>query len=180
MSTERIKALNAAILESLKPPMLEKGFEYDASTRTFRKTAGECTQIVNVQVGSRSLAGQFTVNLAVFHPEYRPGSDRLALSRPPEEFDCWERTRLGTLRDTLVSKLLGFKFDENSNFLLWRLTTPPDKWWPFTSSAGENRRQLENVKALLLERGLSWLEAKSDVSALRSKHEMTTVGRADV
>jgi hypothetical protein len=178
--SDRIKALNAAIRESLQPPLLERSFHYEASTRTFRKAVGECTQIVNVQVGLRSLEGRFTVNLAIFHPEYRPGSDRGALPRAPEECDCWERTRLGMLRDTLVSKLLGRKFGDDANFLLWRLTTPTDKWWPFTPSEAENRRRLESVKALLFERGLNWLEAKSDVSALRNTHEMKTRRRSGV
>lgn len=180
MVTERIKALNAAIRAALQPPLLERGFSYEASTRTFRKAVGECTQIVHVQVGLRSLEGQFTVNLAVFHPDYRPGSDRGVLSRAPEECDCWERTRLGTLRDTLVSRLIGRKFGDDANFLLWRLTTPADKWWPFTPSEVENRRQLESVKVLLLARGLNWLEAKSDVSALQATHEMKARRRQGV
>jgi len=172
MSTERIKALNAAIRDSLRSPLLEKGFDYEASKRTFRRAAGECTQIVNVQVGLRSLEGQFTVNLAVFHPEYRPSLDRVPLSRLPEDWDCWERARLGMLRDTLASRVLGFKFSDDSNYFLWRLTTAADKWWPFGADESENRHQLENLRGLLFTRGLSWLEAKSDVSVLRRMHEM--------
>lgn len=171
VTTERIKALNASIREVLEPPMAERGFRYAAKSRTFRKAAGECTQIVGIQVGLRSLEGQFTVNLAVFHPEYRPGADGSVAPVAPEEGDCWARARLGTLRRTLGSRLLGSRFDEGSNFLLWRLTTAADRWWRFTADKAENDLQLRAAMDLLFSCGMDWFGENSDVSGLRAKHE---------
>lgn len=171
MGTERIKSLHAAIRHALKPELLDRGFDYEASSRTFRKGVGECTQIVNVQVGISSLEGQFTVNLGVFHPLYRNGAGRLPIPEKPMEFDCSERMRLGLLRVTLLSKLFASRDGKDAGFLHQWLATPSDKWWPFTPSESENIRQISSFKDLLLTRGIGWLESKSDVEALRVAYE---------
>lgn len=171
MSTDRIKSLDMAIREALKPELLERGFTYEAGSRTFRKEVGECTQIVNIQVGVSSMEGQFTVNLGVFHPTYRYGADKMPPPAKPKEFDCFERERLAMLRATFLSRLVRPGIGKPDRFFKWWLRTPSDKWWPFTSDTNENVRQLVSLKALLLGSGIDWLNAKSDVNALRTKYE---------
>jgi hypothetical protein len=167
MSTESLKALDAAIRAVLQPQLAELGFQYEASSRTFRKKVGECTQIVNFQVGLRSLEGRFTVNLGVFHPDVRTDTGTSLMPQKPREFHCLARVRLAVLRDTPVTRLFRPFISKPDTSLKWWLITPSDSWWPFTADEAANSGQLTKLRGLLLTRGTSWLDARSDVAALR-------------
>lgn len=171
MSTARIKALDAAIRETLKPDLEAQGFKYEAGSRTFRKPVGECTQVINVQVGVRSMEGRFTINLGVYHPSHRSGADGVPPTKSPKESDCRERKRLGGLRDTFFSKFFRGEVGDDANFLKWWLATPSDKWWSFTSDEQHNARQLSSLKELLMTRGTAWLNSKSHLAA---RHDPST------
>lgn len=168
MATDRIRALANGLSQVVKPEMVSRGFHYDSSTRTFRKPSGVCIQIVDFQVGVRTMEGQFTVNLAVYHPEYRNPAPPDYPDRP-REFNClYEfRKRLSRLRDTPFTKFFRF-FLRNSDG--W-LVTPTDYWWPFTSDEAQVAKELGLVRRLLLDRGLAWLDRNSDVPRLRANHD---------
>ena len=171
MSTARIKALDAAIRQALKPHLSEQGFAYDAGSRTFRRKVADCTQIINVQVGVRSAEGYFTVNLAAFHPEYWVDARNSLAPEKPMEFHCLERERLSILRDTVLTRMFRPRIHSPDNFLKWWLVTPRDKWWPFSSNEIQNVRELESLSELLLTRGIHWLDTNSTATVLRTAYE---------
>ena len=173
MASNPIKALESGICQLIKPEMMRHGFAYEDSTRTFRRRSGECTQLVDFPVGVRTMAGQFTANVAVFHPVYRdPGSQELVLDQP-REFHCLMefRRRLSILRDTPFTKFFQNRVHGTDSFLKWWLVTPTDKWWSFSSDDAQVATALGSVKELLLTRGLDWLDRNSDVALLKAAHE---------
>jgi hypothetical protein len=173
MATERMRALEDGIKQLIKPEMAEQSFSYDSATRTFRRPCGECTHIVNFQVGVRLMEGKFTVNLGVFHPEYRDRAAAQGHGKPPREFDCLMefRRRLSTLRSTPLTSFFQSRIRNTDRFLKWWLVTPTDKWWPFTADTSQVAKQLTSVSKLLFTRGLDWLNRNSDVTRLKAAHE---------
>ena len=174
MSAESIKILENGIRQLIKPDVVKCGFSYDSSTRTFRKQSGECLQIMSFQIGVRSMEGQFTVNLAVFHPEYREPACR-AFPPPdkPGEFDSLMefRRRLSSLRDTPLTKFFRKRIRNTDSFLKWWLVTPTDYWWTFTEEQTQVATELGLVRELFLARGLDWLNQNSDVALLKAAYE---------
>ena len=78
------------------PTMNTRGFTFDRS-RTFRRAMPDGSmQIVNFQMGQRSMEGQFTVNLGVYRPG-NPVYDAGLSHGRVMEFNCENRTRLGPL-----------------------------------------------------------------------------------
>ena|SRR5690606_13550629 len=65
------QAFRIQIREVVVPALKEAGFVFDGS-RTFRRFVQDTkyVQIVNFQLGVRSMKERFTVNLAVYHPEH--------------------------------------------------------------------------------------------------------------
>ena len=171
MSADGLKALGAALRSSLEPMLASHGFSFEPGTRTFRRAAGDCTQILNVQVGVRSMEGRFTVNLGVFHPQYNAivihGG---ALPDKPLEYQCVVRERLSVLRDTILTRYFRPRIEKKDTFLKFWLTTPTDEWWRFSSSEAQITSELAAVQRLLLERGLPWLQQHSDVAVLKGEY----------
>lgn len=66
MST-RAAAFDKALREIAVPARSAQGFNFNGS-RTFRRVSADCRicWIIDFQVGQRSTAGKFTVNLGVF------------------------------------------------------------------------------------------------------------------
>ena len=128
----------------LAPPLTDAGFTFDGR-RVFRRRVGECEQIVDVQVGVRSLQGKFTINLAVYDPQIDPRDVERAAVR---EFHCGanRRQRLGML---LPSRLPALKRLRLVGFLFG----PKDKWWPAHTVDGMNQ-----AKNTFLKYGVTWLE----------------------
>ena len=173
MASDAVKALERGIRQLIKPEMVSRGFSYESSTRTFRRPSGECIQIVDFQIGVRTLAGKFTVNLAVFHPEYSDPISRELLPDGPRESHCLMefRRRLSVLRDTPLTKFFRNRVRSTDSFLKWWLVTPTDKWWSFTSDDVQVATALGLVRELLLARGLDWLDRNSDVTLLKAAYE---------
>ena len=173
MATDRMWALEHGIKQFIKPEMVGQSFSYDSSTRTFRRPCRECTQIVNFQVGVRTRAGKFTVNLGVFHPQYREVAAAEVHPDPPREFDCLMkfRRRLSALRYTRLTRFFQSRIHNTDSFLKWWLVTPTDKWWPFSPDESQVANQLSSVRELLFTKGLDWLNQNSDVTQLRAAHE---------
>ena len=82
----RIKTLEYVLRDAAKPAVEERGFKYDAKSRIFRRKCGECTQIIEFQVGVRSCEGEFTVNLAIFHPKYNETYDGVVPENKAREY----------------------------------------------------------------------------------------------
>lgn len=148
--------------------MAARGFRYDSRSRTFRRTAGEFTQIVNIQVGVRSLEGRFTVNLGVFHPAFAAASAPAPDPARPMEYECLPecRARLGLLQPTAFTRFFQRRIRNPRSFIEHWLVTPFDKWWRFGAGAVQVGAALAAVKRMLLERGLPWLDANSDVGVM--------------
>jgi len=167
--TSRIIVLERGVVEQLKPFLEKRGFTYEPRTRTFRRVSDELTQIIDIQVGQRSMEGSFTVNLGVFHPRYFDKTIDKAPPANPREFHCLAeyRQRLGQLRDTLLTKTMKRWVKNTEHWFSWWLVTPPDRWWKFSGLEGEVRRSLENVIEVLKNQGIPWLEENADVEKLR-------------
>jgi len=117
------------------------------------------------------MEGQFTVNLGVYHPEYRDSAKYKPVSDHPKEYDCLVRARLSTLRDTPITRSFRPRIHSPDTFLKWWLVTADDKWWPFSEDEGQVERQLESLCSLLLNTGLEWLERHSDPTLLKVEYD---------
>jgi hypothetical protein len=173
MASDAIKTLEKGIRDLIKPEMASRDFSYEPSTRTVRRPSGECMQIVEFHIGVRTMAGKFTVNLAVFHPKYCDSVSQEFPPGKPRELDCLMefRRRLSVLRDTPLTKFFRHRVRNTDNYLKWWLVTPTDKWWSFTPGQVQVGDALGSVRGLLLARGLDWLDQNSDVVLLKAAHE---------
>lgn len=169
MTSERIKVLERSIREVLETDLRSRRFVYDRNSRTFRKEAGDCTQIINFQAGLRSLEGRFAVNLAVYHPLYSLDSIVGKKSPKPRDYDCVVRVRLSMLRDTVFTRLFSRLIQRPNSIITW-LATPTDSWWSFDDGEMVVRSELNTVLKLLNNKGFSWLERNSDIAVLKEAH----------
>lgn len=107
------------------------------------------------------MAGRYTVNLAVFNPEYRP-QNWPAPENPPTSSNCLPglQERLGRMRARrgFLARLLG-------------INEPVDYWWRQSEEEAAVRHTLGEVVALLHLRGLPWLERHTCRSALATALE---------
>lgn len=165
MTSARVKVLTNAVGAVLGPSLREAGFVYDRRDRVFRLRCGEITRIVSFQVGVRSLAGCFTVNLGVYHPVFR---EDVASAPPvrPNHYHCLVQVRLGDLRDTFATALFRRLLSDRDGALAWWLTTSMDKWWRFSEDEVKVEATLLSIAPLLLDRGLSWLQEHATLEVL--------------
>jgi len=168
MSSPRLKCLDQGIRQQLAQFLIAHNFELEPSKRTFRRKRGDFTQIINIQLGSKSLTGKFTVNLGVFHPSAGSPIPGHPTPSDPGEADCPTemRARLGMIRDSMLGRLFRVRPDSSASFLKSWLSTPFDKWWPYTDAPKQIERELASVIRLLEQHGLAWLESKSDLAVL--------------
>lgn len=143
------QAFRIQIREVVAPALKEAGFVFDGS-RTFRRFVQDTkyVQIVNFQLGVRSMKERFTVNLAVYHPDHCA-----SLFEPKKVTDAHclpgHRERLGVLTQRRHKSLeripvIGLFFIRRDR--RWRATNPG---------------ALENAREVLLSKGFSWLEQKT-------------------
>jgi hypothetical protein len=164
MSRGHLRQLDRQIERVIAPVLVERGFDFDGR-RTFRRAhgteRGPVVQLVSFQVGVRSLAGRFTVNLGVFVPWLE---ERAAPGGQPETYDC--------LSD--LTQRLGFFHRPQRGFvsrLLGRHPEPRDHWWAQHSDPDRMSGVLADVRDCLLDSGLPWLEAHSQGSAISAAKE---------
>ncbi|PTS82663.1 hypothetical protein DBR00_16185 [Pseudomonas sp. HMWF032] len=145
----RASAFDNALREIAVPALASHGFKFDGS-RTFRRfSEGRRTcLIINFQLGQRSMAGKFTINLGVFVEGDNPG---ISTSRA-NAYDCRfeRRTRIGALIPLQFPKLaslpwIGFLFGG------------PDKWWVFSDDSSDTDAVLSDAVDKITAHGLSWL-----------------------
>jgi hypothetical protein len=164
----QLRVLHAAIRSVVRPALTPLGFVCDRSPRTFRKPVGECMQVINFQAGQRFMEGRFTINLGVYHPRFRQGLESDPAPSSAQEYDCILRERLGTLRDTLISRFSRRFISTSDTFIKWWLVTPGDKWWCFSDAEDITVREVRSALQLLVSRGIPWLDSHSDDAQLRA------------
>jgi hypothetical protein len=152
MTTPRTRTFNQTLRAVLRPVLDRHGFVFDRG-RAFRNIdpGRGAVQIVHFQLGQRSLAGKFTVNLGVLK---RGDSAEVGLEKAyPYHCPCGANTRLGHLLPAtapVLSKLplLGFLFASR------------DRWWRFSDDEAFTSRQLVLVTDLIVAHGLPWLQER--------------------
>ncbi len=142
-------AIEEVIRRAVVPELKPLGFR--RAGRTFRRTLRECIQVVNVQSSRWNDAreGQFTLNLGVYFPAAHAEMRDLLRWSPgtagPTEPECTVRRRIGRL---LPSNL--------------------DKWWT-VRPAEPSDRVVEEVRALLRDPALPWVERVSTLAGARAE-----------
>jgi len=142
------------ILASMYLPALS-GFTFDRS-RTFRRVVetGTCVEIINLQLGQRSLEGRFTVNLGVF----KSGDLAAIPLAKAKEYHCKHvyRTRIGLIIPPRFSLLADIPF-------LGIFFAPRDRWWKFSDNPEQTTVQMSIVLNLIRTYGLPWLVNTSHI-----------------
>ena len=136
MATVRARAFHGAIQTAAAPPLRARGFAFDGRA-TFRRRLEHpgrwALHIVHFQMGQRSMEGQFTVNLAVYHPAL----SLVSVTDRPTVGDCPLEMR----------RRLGFF-----------LHPPMDRWWPLFEDDPAMTNEISGLIPLLVDEGLPWLE----------------------
>lgn len=105
--------------------------------------------IVNFQLGQRSLAGKFTVNLGVFAEADSPGINVARANEHDCRFD--RRLRLGELVPHRFSRLAGLPY-------VGSLFGPRDRWWSFPDDGVHTHAAMSVVVDQIVAHGLHWLD----------------------
>ena len=149
--TARTEAFDEAIGLVIVPALAHLGF-VPGRGRTFRRLCadGTAADIVNFQLGVRSLEGRFTVNLGLFLAEDAPD---VAVNQA-KEYNCSpaRRSRLGLIRPPRFPRLAALP-------LVGLPFQPRDTWW--RAEPGHVKDSLREALNLLLAEGLPWLEGES-------------------
>lgn len=147
------RAIDAALRNVVAPSLKAEGFVFDGR-RTFRRPHSEGrVDIISYQLGVRSLAGQFTVNIA----QYRPG-DAADEEVPPDRVTyshCKRFKRLGELVPPsfpLLTRIpkIGFMFGAR------------DRWWSHGADPSRTESNVLETLNLIREFGMPWLATQGD------------------
>ena len=145
----RASAFDKALRGIAVPALSTHGFKFDGS-RTFRRLSqgGRICQIINFQLGQRSMEGKFTVNLGIFAEEDCPAVS----ANGAHEYDCrsQRRTRIGALIPLRFPKLANLPF-------VGFLYGAPDKWWSFSEDESHTYEAVSTVVDTISAYGLGWL-----------------------
>lgn len=149
----RAKIFDRVLRDIAVPELIDSGFHFDGS-RTFRKINRNAAvaQIINFQLGQRSIAGKFTVNFGVFHEGDFSGVGFANAC----EYDClWaKRTRIGQIIPSKLSPLQAIPF------IGWLFGTP-DRWWKFSEDEQLTRKNIGQVLSYIKCYGIAWLDSKA-------------------
>ena len=145
------EAFDRAIGLIMAPALADLGFR-PGRGRTFRRLSadGTAAEIVNFQLGQRSLAARFTVNLGLFVAGDAPN---VAVNQA-KEYDCLpaRRSRLGLTTPPRFPRLAELP-------VAGLLFQTQDKWWRAEPSRIEE--SLSETLQLLKAEGLPWLQRVS-------------------
>lgn len=152
----------------MQEPLGIRGFHFDGH-RTFRRAVGRgVIQIINLQLGERSLQGMFTVNLAVYVPGESAQRTTSGLCLPEKimEFHCVpdRRRRLGTLVPRRLEALQTLP-------LIGLFFVRRDMWWR-CSRHDITATSLSSVLDALEKYGLDWLDGATPIQ-VASANEST-------
>ena len=146
-----------------RPELVARGFVFDGK-RVFRRAiefdGWTAVQIVEFQLGIKTLVGRFTGNVGVFAERFRP-LDWQAADGAPRTYDClpamWKR--------------LGYFFDEPRSWVASILghSKPArgDYWWEQDSKEHKMAQSLQSALACLRGEALPWLDLLSCEDAFK-------------
>jgi hypothetical protein len=148
------KQFDQQVRKLIGPVITSTGYEFDGR-RIFRRPipfdTGTAIQIIEFQIGIKSLTGRFTVNLGVFSDSFHP-QDWPPVCTGPRTSDClpamWKR--LGYFYDTpqsLLTTILGRTKPKRGDY-----------WWDQHAGEREMINALQAPLKCLLDEGLPWLE----------------------
>lgn len=166
MTSEKLKTFNRQLKKSVSPRLMSAGFAFDQK-RTFRRILkfGDISvcQIVEFQVGIKSVTGKFTVNLGVYSNSFRP-IDWNDCGELPNSWDCLpgKSVRLG-------------RFYKPKQSLIKRIFRVPvfsyDHWWAQAETEKVMDETFNEVSDLILGDGSAWFDENSTISSLRSAYD---------
>lgn len=147
---QRIKIFNDCLREIVKPNLGNLGFKFDNS-RTFRRIRDNAieAEIINFQLGLRSLEGKYTVNLGVY--QLNDNNTTKLEKALPHDCNCEAESRIGALIPPKI------EFLKNTPVLGYFFGSP-DKWWKFSNDHVSTRTNLEIVNKYIIRFGIPWLQ----------------------
>ncbi|MEX0939657.1 MAG: hypothetical protein WDZ59_17465 [Pirellulales bacterium] len=171
MASKKLRQFDRQLKAIAAPEMDRHEFVFDGR-RTFRRDVrhdpSPYIQIVEFQIGTKSLSGRFTVNLGVYNESYQP-EDQKRADGPlqPSPAQCMSD----------LSDRLGYFCDPPRGFWsrLLRLPSQPphDYWWPQHENDRKMQSVLRQVIDCIIHRGIPWLDKMSCVEAFDwAKHEL--------
>lgn len=149
--TVRSEVFTEGLRTVVSPGLVPLGFVFDRS-RTYRRIlqGGQVVEIINFQLGQRSLEGKFTVNLGKLSGEAR-GDVELSKAYP---YHCRTQTRIGPILPPRSERLAAVP-------VLGLLFRAHDKWWRFSDDRTLTFAQLRKVTRLIVSHAVPWLEDRS-------------------
>lgn len=172
MASKIGERINHVIDLGLTPLLTEAGFQKER--KTFRRSAGEQTQIVNIRSGKYNYGdrGNFLANFGVFVPRFHEFWSGNEFKRKPALQDCQFFCQLHHLmpnrRTTWWENFWGTP-DENSDDHLMPSKTntwAENVWWELRENSDDDAVAAGLVEAVG-NYGLPWLEICSDPSQAR-------------
>jgi hypothetical protein len=166
----RLAQLDRQLRTTWRPAVEPMGFALGLY-RTFRRFRagddGTLVHILHVQVGIKSMAGRFAVNLAVHHTRYDPHPGAVSADEAVSGYPAlW--TRVATLappRRTLLDKLLR------------RTPAAADQWWGMSEDATAMAAALEEPLMLVRSYAPEWFATNGTEAACRAEHERVQARR---
>jgi hypothetical protein len=163
--SRRVHQFGAAVKRLIVPALAEREFVSNKRRRVFRRTieddGSHLVQIIELQIGSKSRTGYFTVNLGVFCREFNHGVEERSILAPEVFPDCFAE----------MTKRLGFLFDPPQSFLgrLLRVKRrePVDYWWTLEENPVAMERNMIRVRDCLISRGIPWLTEMATLHRVR-------------
>jgi hypothetical protein len=156
--SHRIDAKRKQFYRQLKklvqPELLSKGFDFDGK-RVFRKSVQFDSytgiQIIEFQLGIKSLVGKFTANVGVFSSQFYP-KDWHPIVDEPLTYDCFPAMwkRLGCFFDppqSWIRSVLGCPKPPRSNY-----------WWEQYADEQKMAKSLQSALTCLKAEVLPWLD----------------------
>jgi hypothetical protein len=172
MSSPKLKIFYRQLMKSVSPRLTLAEFKFDEK-RTFRRVLNcdriPVCQIIEFQVGIKSLTGKFTVNLAVYSNSFRP-SDWQDPGELPGSWNCLpgKSIRLGRFynrKRSLIERILRVPFSSH------------DHWWAQADKETTMDATFKDVTDLILGDGLAWLNENSEIASLRSSYDDLAIRR---
>lgn len=166
MTSPKLKIFNRQLKKIVSPRLTIAEFKFDEK-RTFRRVLHcggiSLCQIVEFQVGIKSLTGKFTVNLAVYSNSFRP-SDWKDPGDLPGSWNCLpgKSIRLGQFykrKRSLIERILRAPFSSS------------DHWWGQSEKETAMDATFNEVTDLILGEGLAWLDENSTTRSLRAAYD---------
>ncbi len=172
--TKRSSVLELAIRKQLAGRLIDQGYQYDGK-KTFRRIdpSRGTIRIVEFQVGARSLAGRFTVNLGVYAPQFALGPEPAASVEVATPTYCLPgfSERLGCVIEGAWMRFFSKLFGPPDGWWKHILYGPRDRWWRYSENAETTTRQVAITAQLILGPGMQWLDRKDDPVTMERTHQ---------